>query len=245
MYLSLKRVIYSLAIPVFYLMVNCFSAQAQHRSVGMNADGNVLGGSKSGGGGAYLPTEGWFLAVNGGYEAPLGEMRDIYKPAPTFGVTLMKKWNHLVISGTVDYRNNQPKQSSFPLDIDINGQTATGEVTYGNFSGIGIYAGVSYEALITPGASFYVGVNGGTIISKYDYAVSYEGIFAIADQAKVNITYIGPKLGLNFAINSRISLGAEARYSVSLSKADQDPSSDTVSKGFNSVAGNLVLRYGF
>lgn len=242
-----KRLFCFFAVPVLSLTIICLPSQAQHRSGGMNADGNLLGGSKRGsGGGGYISTEGWAVAVNGGYEAPLGDMREIYKAAPTFGATLMKKWNHLIFSGTVDYRSNKPKLSSFPLPIDISGQIVDGEVIYGNFSGVGLYAGVSYQTLITPAASFYVGVNGGTIISSYDFAVNYEGLFSIADRAKVNVTYVGPKLGLNFAITNRVSLGVEARYSVSLAKADYtDPTSDTVTKGFNSVAGNLFLSYSF
>lgn len=212
----------------------------------MNADGNLLGGSKKGSGGAYLPTEGWSLAVNGGYESPLGDLRDSYKSAPTFGLTLSKKANHFIFSLTTDYRAYEPKQVSFPIEVEVNGQVVTaGEIRLSNFTGVGAYLGIAREWLITPSASIYAGLNGGYVFSKYSFTVETPLDVTVESQTK-NILFMGPKLGLNFAVTNRINIGVEARYSVSIAKTKPDDTFDApITPDFKAYAGNLFLTYNF
>ncbi|MGY3215453.1 hypothetical protein [Mucilaginibacter sp. HD30] len=246
MHFKFKRLFYFFVIPVLSLMVICLPSQAQHLSGGMNADGNLLGGSKRGSGGAYLPTEGWSLAANGGIEAPLGDLRDSYKSAPTFGLTLSKKTNHFILSLTTDYRAYQPKQISYPIEVEFNGQViAAGEIGISNFTGVGAYLGAAYEWLITPSASFYAGLNGGYMFSKYSFTTETLQDITVTSQTN-NIPFLGPKLGLNFAVTNRINVGIEARYSVSLAKTKVDEFFDApITPDFKAYAGNLFLIYNF
>jgi len=224
-------------------MIICLPAQAQRRSGGMNADGDLLGGSSRGGGaGGYIPTDGWSLAVNGGYEMPQGDLKDSYKGAPTFGLTLSKRENHFIFSGTVDYRKFMPKEATTDLDPT---QPGLATLTISDFTGIGLYISGAYEFLITPGSSFYIGVNGGYIYSSSSAEVDspFGGQFI---SNKTRIPYLGPKLGLNFAINNTINVGVQARYSLSVTGATFSSRADpSYTPGFGSVAANLFLIYNF
>lgn len=234
---------------LFILTLNInYTAQAQHRTRGMNADGNLLGGSTSGGGGGYLPTSGWALSVHGGYEKPIGSITEIYKAGPSFGLNVINRWNHFILSGTVDYRSFIPKYRVLPLEITFNEQVvASGEITLTNFTGLGVYLGAAYEFMITPGASFYAGVNVGAIRTSYDATYSgTEAEITEEDPSKSTTPYLGPKLGLNFALGNKISLGAEVKYSLGLGKLAFNSIDGTpATQGFKSVAGNLFLTYSF
>jgi hypothetical protein len=243
MHFSFKRPLYSFTIPFLSLMIICLSSQAQRRSPGMNADGNLLGGSKaSSGGGGYLPTEGWGIAQNIGYEMPMGELKETYKGAPTFGISVIKRWNHFIISGTVDYRNFKPKQATTELDPT---QPGFGTYTISNFTGIGLYLGGAYEFLITQGSGFYIGFNGGSIYSFSSVDIDTP----LGSQSSPNnttIPYIAPKIGLNFAVTGALSVGLEARYSLKYGGGTYNSrEGGTVIPAFSSAAGNLVIAYSF
>ncbi|PJJ84126.1 hypothetical protein [Mucilaginibacter auburnensis] len=243
-----KKALFVVTVIFVILLKFGFSGYAQHRSVGMNAEGNLLSGSRAGSGGGYLPTSGWGLSVHGGYENPIGSITEIYKGGPSFGLNVINRWNHLILSGTVDYRSFVPKNRVLPLEIKINGQlVADGEITLTNFTGLGVYLGAAYEFMITPGASFYAGVNLGAI--RTDYNGTYSGTAeaeTTEEPTKSTTPYVGPKLGLNFALGNKISLGVEAKYALGLGKLNFtsiDGTPDT--QGFKSVAGNLFLTYSF
>lgn len=252
LYMHLARIKKTLTIIVFFVFLFIFwlPAQAQHGSPGMNADGDLLGGSASGsGGGGYLAAEGWAVAVNGGYETPLGKLKETYKAGPVFGLTVINRWNHFILSGTIDYRIYQPKIRTGIYEVEVNGQpVAAGEINFSNFSGLGLYLSASYEVQITPGSSFYAGVNLGSIRSSYSYSYSKsQGVeFDVPEMPSSTVGYVGPKLGLNFALGNKISLGVEARYSFSVSGVSIDSFDGTTStEGFKSAAGNLFLAYSF
>lgn len=215
--------------------------------MGTNADGNILGGSRAGSGsGGYITSDGWLLALNGGYESPLGGLRGSYKGAPTFGITLSKKINHFIFSGTVDYRAYQPKQSSYPIEFEFAGQVSTvGEIRVSNFTGVGAYLGAAYEWLITSSASFYAGLNGGFISSKYKLTAETPQEINETSQSST-IPFLGPKLGLNFAVTNRINIGVEARYNVGMAKSKIVGAFDTpINPDYKAYAGNIFLAYSF
>lgn len=223
-------------------MIICLPSQAQHRSGGMNADGNLLGGSKKGSGGAYLPTEGWSLAVNGGYESPLGDMKNDYKGGTTFGITVRKKARHFTFSGTVDYRQYKPKQAFSELDPT---QPGLGTVTIDNFTGIGIYVSSTYEFLITPESCVYIGLNGGYIYSSTNVEITTP-LGSVSSPSKMRSPYIAPKIGLNFAVTNAITVGIQAKYSLSMTAVYDSPiSMPEYTTSFGSMAGNLVVAYNF
>jgi hypothetical protein len=251
MHFSFKRFFFCFAIPVLSFMIICLPSQAQHRSGGMNADGNVLGGSTAGsGGGGYIASDGWSVAVNGGYEMPLAELKDAYRAAPTFGLSIARKYKHFIFSLTGDYRNFQPKQRTSVYEGEFNGQPFTGTQTLSDFRGIGAYFGAAYEVLITPSASLYFGLNGGYIFSDFG-VTSTNPFFELDISASSNIPYLGPKLGLNFAVTNALSIGVEGRYSTNIIQAtdtgttDQGADFTVTTQGYKSAAGNITLTYSF
>lgn len=246
MHFNLKRLFHFFVVLVLSLTIIYLPSHAQHRSGGMNADGNLLGGSKAGSGGGYIPTAGWTIAANGGFEKPLGDLKDTYKAAPTFGITLSKRTNHFILSAAVDYRQYEPIQSVYPIELEFMGQTTIiGSITINNFKGIGAYVGGAYEMLITPGSSFYIGLNGGYIFSSTTLTID-DGTTSESGSVKDNIPFISPKIGLNVAVTNRINLGVEARYSVGISKGNYNiTTADTPTQSFKSVTGNLFLSYSF
>ena len=230
-------------------MIICLPSQAQRR-MGTNADGNILGGSTAGSGGAYLSNNNWGLTINGGYETPLDELKDSYRAAPTFGLSIFRRYKHFNFSLTADYRNFQPKERTSTYEAEFNGQPFTGTQTLSDFRGIGAYLGVSYEVLITPSASFYFGLNGGYILSSF--SVTSSNPFIDLDiSASSNIPYLGPKLGVNFALTNTLNIGVEARYSTNILQATNNGVTDegadfTIStQGYSSAAGNITLTYSF
>jgi hypothetical protein len=243
MHSSFKRLFCFFAVPVLSLMIICLPAQAQHRSPGMNADGNLLGGSKAGSySGGYITSDGWSASVNAGYEAPVGDMKNDYKGGTTFGLTIGKKVNHVTFSGTVDYRQYKPKQPFSELDPT---QPGLGTITIGNFTGIGVYVSSTYEFLITPGSCFYIGINGGYIYSSTTVEINTP-FGSDSSPSKLRSPYIAPKIGLDFAVTNTINVGVQAKYSLKMTGVYDSPISlPEYTTSFGSMAGNLVVTYNF
>jgi hypothetical protein len=235
------RWVYSI---LFILLVIIWSpSNAQRRNTpGINGDGDVLGGSSHNSGG-YTAQDGWLVSLNGGYESPLGDLKEIYKGAPTFGVTVRKRMGSLVYSGTIDYRKYKPKQSTFTYtDEDVYSYTAT----YGDYSGIGLYGGIAYELPLGGLVSIYGGVNGGYMITKYEMSMQDGEDVILSESASTSAIYIGPKAGFNVAVSNNMSIGVEARYSLGVVGANYNSrEGGSVTPGFNSYAGNLFLTYSF
>lgn len=232
-------------VPLFFLVFFLFiwsPSSAQRRSSrGLNADGDILGGSNHSSGG-HISKDGWLAGINFGYEAPLGDIKEVYKAAPTFGLTVMRRMGNLVYSGTVDYRAYKPRQDTIS---DTYTGVGTFKEIYSNYTGIGLYAGIAYELELGM-LNVYAGVNVGTVITKYQLKTTQDGDEVLNLSAATNSTYLGPKLGFNFAVSNNISLGLEGRYSLGVVGGSYNSrEGGSVTKGFNSYAGNVFLTYGF
>jgi hypothetical protein len=235
------RWVYSMLFILFIIIWSPSKAQRRN-TPGINGDGDILGGSSHNSGG-YIMQDGWLVSLNGGYESPLGDLKEIYKGAPTFGVTVRKRMGSLVYSGTIDYRKYKPKQSTFTYtDEDVYSYTAT----YGNYSGIGLYGGIAYELPLGGLVSIYGGVNGGYMITKYEMSMQDGEDVILSQSASSSAIYIGPKAGFNFAVSNNMSIGLEARYSLGIVGANYNSrEGGSTTPGFNSYAGNLFLTYSF
>lgn len=239
-----SRVQFSLSCTILLILfIVCYLPANAQRTPGINADGDVLSGSNYNSGGT-IRQDGWSVALNSGYEAPLSDLGEVYKGAPTFGFTLARRVGNFVFSGTADYRKYKPKQSEFSYYYDD--QTSL-TATYSNFSGVGFYAGVAYELPISGLIDIYGGVNGGYILSKYSlYATDGQFIEASVESANSSISYFGPKLGFNFLVGGNFSISLEGRYSLSVTGANYNSrEGSSVTPGFSSYAANVFLVYGF
>ncbi|TFF33896.1 hypothetical protein [Mucilaginibacter psychrotolerans] len=232
-----KRCVATLSL-VLSLFIFC-KAHAQTR--GMNADGDVLSGSNRSSGGA-VRQDGWLIAFNGGYESPMGDLKDSYKGSPTFGFSVMRRMDHLLYSGTIDYRSYKPLADK--IQISYDGTDYYG-ATFSNYKGIGAYLGIAYE-LSAGDINFYGGVNGGFVLVSYKITVDDTNFSSIESLSNGQSTYIAPKVGFNFMLSNNIGIAVEGRYSLGVVGGNYNTrSGGSTTPGFNSVAGNLFLTYSF
>jgi hypothetical protein len=225
---------------VFFLLI-CASVNAQS-SRGMNADGDVLAGSNSSSGGV-VRQDGWLLAFNGGYESPLGDIKQSYKGSPTFGVSVMRRMGHLLYSATADYRSYKPLQSITQTTYD--GTNYYG-ASFSNYRGIGLYLGIAYELPLSGDINVYGGVNGGFVMVSYKITIDDPSFSSTEEVSNAQSIYIAPKIGLNFMLSNSIGMALEGRYSLGTVGASYNSrTGGSTTPGFNSVAGNVFLTYNF
>lgn len=216
---------------------------AQHRgSAGIGADGDMIGGSTHNSGG-FIRQDGWALALNAGYETPNGDLKEIYKGAPTFGATLTRRMGNVVYSGTIDSRMYKPKQ-----DVFIYSEEGLGTIyqAYSKYRGIGLYLGIAYEVPITGLIDVYGGVNAGFVFTSFKTVASDGTNEILSVSASTQVNYFGPKLGFNVAVSSNMSIGLEGRYGLGFTGASYNTrEGGTTQKGFNATTGNLFITYNF
>ena len=133
------------------LLLMCLSVNAQ-KSRGMNADGDILSGSTHSSGG-FVQEDGWMLGVNGGYESPLGDVKQSYGGSPTFGINVLRRKERVLYSATLDYRSYKPLQDSSSVTYD---GTNFYNAKFSNYRGIGLYLGVAYELPLSGGMKMAV-----------------------------------------------------------------------------------------
>ncbi|MEO7214094.1 hypothetical protein [Mucilaginibacter sp.] len=237
--LRFKLCVYILS---FVLTLFVYSAANAQRNRGMNADGDVLSGSNSSSGG-FVNQDGWMIGFNGGYESPLGEVKQSYQGSPTFGVNLFRRMGNLLYSGTVDYRSYKPLANAQQISYDdVDYYTAS----YSKLKGIGLYLGIAYELPISTDMNVYGGVNGGVVMVSYKITIDDTNFSSTEEVSNAQSTYIAPKVGLNFMLSRSLGMALEGRYSLGTVGANYNSrTGGSVSKGFNSIAGNLFLTYQF
>lgn len=219
------------------LLLMCLSVNAQ-KSRGMNADGDILSGSTHSSGG-FVQEDGWMLGVNGGYESPLGDVKQSYGGSPTFGINVLRRKERVLYSATLDYRSYKPLQDSSSVTYD---GTNFYNAKFSNYRGIGLYLGVAYELPL----SVFAGVNGGTMLISYKITIDDPNFASTEQYSNAQSTYIGPKVGLNFMLSRNLGLMLEGRYSLGVIGGSYNSrEGGSVTKGFNSYAGNAFLTYNF
>lgn len=229
-------------VVIISLLLSLFVYSSANAQRGMNADGDVLGGSNSSSGGV-VRQDGWMLAFNGGYESPLGDVKQSYKGAPTYGVSVMRRMGNLLYSGTVDYRSYKPLQDI--IQISYDGTDYYG-ATFSKFNGLGLYLGIAYEIPLSGDINVYGGVNGGVVMVSYKITIDDPSFSSSEEVSNAQSTYIAPKIGLNFMLSNSIGMALEGRYSLGTVGANYNSrTGGSTTKGFNSVAGNIFLTYNF
>lgn len=234
---------FCLAILVLSATFLSTATAQSRRTLGIGADGDMLSGSNHSSSSSFVREDGWMLALTGGYENPDKDLRDVYKATPVFGLTVTRAKNHWLFSGSVDYRSYQPKQSTFIVNDDYLG---TYNASYGNFRGIGLYAGIAYDLQINDIFDIYAGANVGSVFIKQIRAIQFADGSSESIELKNSLNYLGPKLGLNFAAGTNLAIGVEGRYGLDITGFNSNTRTGTeVYKGFSAASANLVLTYYF
>lgn len=238
-----RKLRFKLCVSILSVLTSfVYSSANAQRNRGMNADGDVMRGSNSSSGG-FVKQDGWMIGFNGGYESPLGDLKQNYQGSPTFGVNLLRRMGNVLYSGTIDYRSYKPLTAVQQVTYD---DTDYYSATFSNYKGAGLYLGIAYELPLSPDINVYGGINGGVILVSYKIIVDDTNFLSVEEASNAQSTYVAPKVGLNFMLSRSLGMALEARYSLGTVGANYNTrTGGSVTKGFNSIAGNIFLTYQF
>jgi hypothetical protein len=200
-----------LIMIVLAFMCFCGTVMAQHRSNG----GLTYGGGGTGGGNF---DSGYGIAFGVGYDAPLGDLKTIYKPSATYNLSVVRFMGNFTASFTLGYHAYKPKADVLYYSADGTTSTTTddseaGTVSYSDFKVYSGYAGIVYNVDISDDTRFYGGLNLGAYRTHYGFRATSASIISSADVVQQNI-YIAPKVGITYALNNIVGLSLEAKYNL-------------------------------
>lgn len=180
------------------------------------------------------------VALNAGYDVPVGNLGYTFKPAPTFGFTFLSYHDDLVLSATIGYHSYKPKQDTFYYAVD---ESNYGTIKYQNFTALSLYFGVAYNFELAEGIKAYGGINFGAYFTHSVYHSVDEFINDNSDLHDENI-YLAPKIGLNYTVGDNVTIGIEGKYNTFI-VAGKKSDNARVGTINSSYAGNLILTYNF
>jgi len=232
-----KSLVKGLALTGFMVFIlACSSVNAQRRN-----DAYLTYGGGSNGGGSGL----WGIVFTAGYDVPVGNFATTFKAAPAFAIGVNRNYGDFTFNTTIGYISYKPKLDTFFYNGTDN---TAGYIKYENLSSIQVYLGVAYNIAIADEAKFYFGVDLGTYYNHFAYdSNDGEGGIDEAD-TEDEVSYVAPKLGINFMVSDDISIGIEGKYNFQLSSSSG--SGDAYDYGYattvnKSFSGNFVLTYNF
>jgi hypothetical protein len=229
---------------IFIGVFVCFfgTAMAQHRS----HEALTYGGGNNGGGSNF--ESGYAVSFGVGYDAPLGYLKDIYKPGVAFNLGVMRFMGDFTISLNADYHTYQAKDGLFEITdgetIDNSTTVESSSAFLGKYKVYAGYASIVYNVNITEGARLYGGANlGGYYTYNIEPYFRDNGDLAFAGQHVKNF-YVAPRLGVIFALTDHIGLSLESSYNffTPIKKSKYRISSGTF---YTSVAGLGSIIYKF
>jgi hypothetical protein len=220
---------------VFILMfVCCFgTAMAQHRSHEALTYGGGSGGSNF--------DSGYGITFGAGIDAPLGNLKSIYKPAVDYSLGVTHFMGNFTVSLNLGYHNYKPKDDVVSqTDIAVDDVPVTIFSNYKVYSG---YAGIAYNVDLSENARLYGGANIGGYHTHYAYLlVDPNGDYVSANLRNINF-YIAPRLGVMFAATNHVGISLEAKYNFFAPlKESESQSSGTF---YTAVAGLAGVTYRF
>lgn len=189
-------------LPLFFFIcavLPAFKAEAQHRHDAWA----TYGGGWSGGSDAE-----YGISVGAGYDVPSGDLSQTYKAAPAFDLNVVRYVGNFTFNTGLGYHAYKAKQPSFAYD-DGMGDTTT--ASYGNYTVVSIYAGAAYNVIFGEGSRLYFGLNMGTYFTHYSFNITSQSYSDDENVGYENL-YLAPKIGLEFPLSGKISLGLEAKY---------------------------------
>jgi hypothetical protein len=207
-----------LVIPIL-LALTCSSAVAQNRS----------------------GDDGFGVALSTGYDVPVGNLGYTFKPATTYGFTVMQYKNGFTGSITVGYHFYQPKQDTFYYAVNT---TNYGTISYKNFTMISAYLGGAYNVKLTDDIIGYVGLDFGVYYSHMYYTSADEYQAGGGLDAHEEDLYVAPKVGINYLIGDNMAIGIEGKYN-SFAPSGQKEDNPLVGTIYSSYAATFIITYNF
>ncbi|MDR6944669.1 hypothetical protein [Mucilaginibacter pocheonensis] len=190
-----------------------------------------------GGGGGSNFDSGYGVMLGMAYDAPLGNLKGVYKPAVDFNLGVARFMDKFTVSFTLGYHAYKPKNDTTNTD-----EVENTNVVYSNYKVYSAYAGIIYNLNLSESARLYGGANLGLYYTHYAYTFVANNDSFIADLQQQNF-YMAPRLGIIFALTNTIGLSFESKYNF----FSPIGKSETESSGtfYTSVAGQAALTYKF
>jgi hypothetical protein len=180
------------------------------------------------------------IGLTGGYDMPKGNLGNIYKAAPSYGVNLFLFSGRVTGTVGLGFREYKPKQATFYYE---DGNDDYGTISYGNFKSTMAYLGGAYNFPLGTLVKLYAGFNLGLYTTKY---TSYsEDSFVIASEdISERQGYGAPKLGLNIAATDHFLINLEGAYNFfsPLGRRDYNDRVGTVYKSIT-TGGTLIYKF--
>jgi hypothetical protein len=200
------------AKSILILVFACFfsATMAQHRS----RAALTYGGGSNGGGEGF--ESGYGIAFGIGYDAPLGYLKDIYKPAIAYNLGISRFLGNFTIGLNAAYHAYKPKDGLITVEVD-GSEGADPQVTdYSNiFTKLKVFEGYA-SAVYNIDVADGVKLNGGLNLGGY-YTVNVVPYFT-SDETVVPLEqhlrnfYVAPRLGFVFLVSDQIALTLDGKY---------------------------------
>lgn len=192
----------------FFLMSNAFIAKAQRFS-----------SSRTNG-----------IGVNVAYDAPLGKLKQTYKPAANYGLNYYSFDDNYTITVGIGLRTYKLKQDIFYYEV---GDGDYGTISYTDFSSYYGYLGAAYNIGLSERVKIFIGANLGMCISKFS-SHSEDAYVIESNNIKERQVYGAPKLGFTIDLNDYLQLNVQGAYNVFATLGRTE---------FNSRAGTTYTSY--
>lgn len=189
-------------LPLFVfisIIMSALEASAQHRHDAW---------ATFGGGGGGFSDSGYGLLFGAGYDVPAGDLGQTYKAAPAFDLAVVRYTGNFTFSTGLGYHAYQPKQATSTYN---DGMGDTSSASYSNYTVISLYVGAAYNVMLGESSKLYFGLNMGTYFTHYSVNSSSAVLDLSADVSYENL-YLAPRIGFEFPLSNRLSLGVEAKY---------------------------------
>ena len=217
--------------PVFILVLVCFlgTVMAQRRSHAAL----IYGGGNNG----NNFDSGYGIVFGVGYDAPLGNLKNVYKPAINYNLGVSRFMNDFTVSLTLGYHAYKTKD-----DLITAGDIENTSTIFSDYRVYSAYAGAVYNLNLADDVRLYGGGNIGLYFTHYAFSSTDNVSEFIVDLRERDI-YLAPRLGFIFALTNNIGLSLESKYNffAPIGKSDYG-SSGTF---YTSVAAQAAITFKF
>lgn len=217
--------------PVFIWVFVCFlgTAMAQRRSHAALTYGGGDNGSNF--------DSGYGIVFGVGYDAPLGNLKNVYKPATNYSIGVSSFMSDITVSLTLGYHAYKPKD-----DLVTSGDVENISTIFSDYRVYSAYAGVVYNLNLSDDMRLYGGGNIGLYSTHYAFSSTDNVGEFIVDLRERDI-YLAPRLGFIFALTNNIGLSLESKYNFFAPTGKSDY--DSAGTFYTSVAAQAAITFKF
>jgi len=225
---------------IFILAFACFfsTAMAQHRSRAALTYGGGSNGTEG-------FDSGYGITFGVGYDAPLGYLKDIYKPAVAYNLGVLRFLGNFTVGLNLGYHAYKPKDGLITVEVDGSGADPQVTDYTSIFSKLKVYEGYAsavYNVEVADGVKLNGGVNLGGYYTEniIPYFTSDETVVPL--EQHLRNFYVAPRLGVLFLVTDQVGISLDASYNffAPLSNSKYDTGSGTFYTSATVKAGVVI-----